>query len=152
MCRFAIRCYWVMQARSPAAWTATFPCVFLLPHTLHENPIGRENKACPVSVCPGDHFCPGNIGSCFWTAHPLNMTPSDSLKHFSTTSEGYERIPILNLCGGKKTVTSWKKWKKGEILHSSNVQVSQRFLVKVPMLFNIKSITWWWRKKKIESP
>lgn len=70
-----------------------------------------ENKACPVSVLSWGPFCTGNIWSCFWTAHPLNMTPSHSLKHFSTTSEGYERTVILKLCA-KKPVTIWKKVKK----------------------------------------
>lgn len=86
-----------------------------LPQTWCENHIGGKQSS-PVSVLSWGPFCTGNIWSCFWTAHPLNMTPSHSLKHFSTTSEGYERTVILKLCPKKKTVAIWKKVKKGKFV------------------------------------
>lgn len=102
---------------SPVASTATFPCIFSPAcRRLGVKITSVENKACPVSVLSWGPFCTGNIWSCFWTAHPLNMTPRHSLKHFSTTSEGYERTVILKLCAKKpkKTVAIWKKVKKKE--------------------------------------
>lgn len=74
------------------------------------------------------------------------MTPRHSLKHFSTTSPDFKPLWKRNLSPVER------KRKKGEILHSTNVQVSQRFPVKVATLFNIKSITWWRRKKKNRIP
>lgn len=118
---------------SPVASTATFPCIFSPAcRRLGVKITSVENKACSVRVLSWGPFCTGNIWSCFWTAHALNMTPSHRLKHFSTTSEGYERTVILKPCP-KKPVAIWKKVKK------VNLSFFQRFLVKALILFTIRA-------------
>lgn len=101
---------------------------------LHENPIGREGKACPVSICPGDHFCPGNIGSCFCTAHPFNdpqSQPGAALRYIRGWWKNPKVKPlwIINNCHQLK-----ESGEKRRNSLSSNVEVSRRFLVKVPIV------------------
>lgn len=96
-------------------------------------PSGGKTKRVLLAFVLGTIFVQVTLDPVFALLIHL-MTPSHSLEQLSATSEGYERSPKLNLCGNKQLSPVERKWEKRRNSLSSNVEVSRRFLVKVPIV------------------
>lgn len=86
--------------------------IFLLFHTLHENPVERENKACPVSICPGDHLYPGNIGSCFLDSSSIKYDTESQPWAFFHYIRGLQKDPDFKPLKKKLSPVERKQKKK----------------------------------------